>query len=310
MRSSSARRGPGQIGLRRIGDGFCRTDRHTPQPAAIAVSHRARNAAVGALIIGAIASFNLFYRLGEVAHPIWDESYYLTSTARYELRYASFASHPPLGLMLIAAGDRASGLNAKVDWSKLASRKKIAGELMPASFSYWGLRCASALFGVLATMLVFLLMTELTGSVTAGLFASSPFLFDTALIAQFRAAQLDPFQICFATAALLCLVKSDRQGRTWWMLGFGVACGLSTMVRANGILPLAGLQLPVLRHLSAPTNWSRRLGNAARHIAIALVGVSLAIGTICMIHLSLANRAMPTNWAAARADAPYVGVST
>ena len=56
-------------------------------------------------LVALIASVNFLVGLGEPRGAIWDESYYLTSTQRYLDGVAQFASHPPLGLMLIAAGD-------------------------------------------------------------------------------------------------------------------------------------------------------------------------------------------------------------
>lgn len=298
--------GPGPSGLWRSDTGFPLASHPAPQPAAPPLRHRTRAVLFGALVVMAIASFNLFYRLDEASQPIWDENYYLTSTARYELRVASFASHPPLGLMLIAAGNHLSGANAGVDWAKIAADKKITGERMPPDFSYWGVRCSSALFGVFAAVLMFLLMAEIAGSTTAGLIAVSPFLFDTALVAQFRAAQLDSFQIFFMAVALLCLVRGDRSRTACWTLGFGVACGLATMVRANGILLLVGLLLPIIRTQGLGAHWRTRTVASARHAIAAGSGVAVAISAVFIVHLTVANQAMPASWAAARADARYV----
>lgn len=295
--------------VRRSGDDFPPVFGSAPRAAAPRLTGRRATwqVAVGALLVMAIAAFNLFYKLGEPAQPIWDESYYLTSTARYELGQAQFASHPPLGLMLIAAGDHVSGANRSVEWPRLAADKKIAGEDMPAGFSYFGVRCASALFGVLAAGLFFLLAAALVGSSTGALLLTSPFLFDTALIAQFRAAQLDSFQLCFAVAALLCLARGERRpGAAGWIVGFGVACGLAAMVRANGILLLAAAALPCLRALLADGAATRRLLGATRAGALAVAGAGVAMLAVFGAHLAVAPRAMPATWPAAQTDARFV----
>jgi len=266
-----------------------------------------RHQVAGLLVVIVIAAFNLFSGIGRPAQPIWDESYYLTATARYELGYASFASHPPLGLMLIAAGDRLSGANRGVDRAPLAADKKIAGEKVPAGFSYFGVRLGSALFGVVAAGLMFLLMLSITGSVEGGLFATAPFLFDTALIAQFRAAQLDAFQLCFAAGALWLLVTGDRRRHAEWLFGFGAACGAAAMVRANGILLLAGASLPALRALRGPTGVGQRLVALARVATLIAAGTASTILAVFLLHLGVARRPMPSGWPAARADARFIG---
>jgi dolichyl-phosphate-mannose--protein O-mannosyl transferase len=177
---------------------------------------------------------------------------------------------------------------------------------MPASFSYFGVRAASALFGMLATGLVYLLMAGLTRSPLAGFFYTAPFLFDTALIAQFRAAQLDSFQLCFAALALLCLVTGDRRRGIGWTLGFGAACGLAMMVRANGILLLVGAVLPCGRALAAGGSWPRALSGCARHAAAAIGAAAVTVLAILHLHFAISARPMPAQWAAARADARFV----
>lgn len=65
----------------------------------------AMTTAMACLLVMLASAFLLLNRLGEVHAPIWDEAYYLPSAARYHEGRVQFATHPPLGLMLIAAGD-------------------------------------------------------------------------------------------------------------------------------------------------------------------------------------------------------------
>lgn len=187
-------------------------------------------------MIAAFATFLLLFRLGDTRAPIWDEAYYLTSTARYHEGRAQFASHPPLGLMLIAAGDAVSGRNRDFDWRGMAAVKSIKAEQVPAGFDYLGPRLAPALFGALAAGLFYLLMFELTGSAVGALLPSSLFLLDAALIAQFRAAQLDAFQISFALAAILCAIRALRRNGLGWTFGFGLALGCAALVKLNALM--------------------------------------------------------------------------
>lgn len=297
--------GPGTNGLQRQ-DVLVAPKGHRRLQSTSLIRQRGSQRRSAMIAVMAIAAFNLLFRLGDPQAPVWDESYYLTSTARYELGFASYASHPPLGLMLIAAGDRLTGRNQNVEFSLLAREKTVKAEQVPADFDYVGVRLASAAFGVAAITLFFALMLTITGSVGGAFLATSPFLFDTALLAQFRAAQLDAFQLCFTVAALLCLSLADRRRSARWLFGFGFACGLSAMVRANGLLLLAGTMLPLVRAIVSDQLFLVRVSRALRVIAATMTGAGLAIAAVFLVHLAVASRPMPNNWAAARADAAFI----
>src|SRR5262249_6038978 len=153
-----------------------------------------------------LACVNFMVGLAEPHGAIWDESYYLTSTERYAEGRAQFASHPPLGLMLIAAGDITLHPNRNIDTRALGREKHADGKIIPAGFSFQGVRLASALFAVLGAMTFFALMYAITQSTFAALVFSNLFTFENAFVTQFRAAHLDAFQVAFVVAALLCFV--------------------------------------------------------------------------------------------------------
>jgi dolichyl-phosphate-mannose-protein mannosyltransferase len=252
------------------------------------LSARKMRVGIGWLIVSIIAAFNLFSHLGEPTGPLWDENYYITSTARYETGTAQFASHPPLGLMLIAAGDVIYGANANQDAFRIGADKKISGEAMPADFSYIGVRWMSALFGTLAAGLVFLLLVSLLDSLTTALVFSTPFIFDTALIAQFRAAHLDAFQIFFVLAALLVVARAGKAGDHAigrYALAFGFACGLATMVRANAILLLATGVVIIGHAWLAERAHTRRIADAIRNGISIAAGFGLAVVAVASLHL-------------------------
>ena len=188
-----------------------------------------RNGAILLALVAALAGWLCFARLDEPRAPVWDEAYYLTSTARYHQGLTQFSSHPPLGTMLIAAGDMASGRNAHADWRTIGAEKKISAEAIPAGFDYAGPRLAPALFGTLAALLFAALMLELTGSALAAGLLSLLLLADTALLVQFRSAQLDAFQLGFVLAGLLAAVRAHRRQRTrdYFLFGLFIAVVVS-----------------------------------------------------------------------------------
>lgn len=233
-----------------------------------------------AALVTVLACLNYLVGIDEPAGTVWDESYYLTSTQRYEERNAQFASHPPLGLMLIAAGDAVLKPNRALDTSELHRAKKIEGEKLGEQFSFVGVRLTSALFAVAGAVVFFALMLVLTQSVIGATLLTNLYVFENAFIAQFRAAQLDSFQIFFSLCALLCWAASVRRApRRSLALDFalGLSCGLAAMVKLNGaVLSLLGFMLLIWRVLPI----ARRADGGDGNNGNAYSGASLALTTL------------------------------
>ena len=80
---------------------------------------------LGILII-ILAVFNFVRDINNPNRAFWDESYYLTSTQRYEEGKAQYASHPPLGFMFMDAGVKVGymfGVNTDVNTHALGDLK-------------------------------------------------------------------------------------------------------------------------------------------------------------------------------------------
>jgi dolichyl-phosphate-mannose--protein O-mannosyl transferase len=273
---------------------------------------RPTTAACAAVLVAMLAAVNFLAHLDEPRGAIWDESYYLTATQRYEDGIAQFASHPPLGLMLIAAGDAFLQPNRDINTEPLAREKKVDGSALPAGYSFTGVRLASGLFAVIGAVLFFGLMYALTRSPLLALVFSNLYLFENAFITQFRAAQLDAFQTAFALASLLLFVRGiQRRGRNSPEIDFllGLACGLAAMVKLNAIvLALLGVMLigqritAAWRHRSA-TSLALR---AARDAATMSSGFALAVICVFTVHVTVSPHPMDPSSAAGKADGPFV----
>jgi dolichyl-phosphate-mannose-protein mannosyltransferase len=269
-------------------------------------------AALAAGLVALIAGLVLLPGLNAPNRPIWDEVYYLTSTQRYRERTAQFASHPPLGLMLIAAGVALVGDNRGLAVHRLAQTKSVAGEDLPPGFSFVGVRLASALFGGLGAVLFFQLMLTLTGRPLTALALSNLYLFENAFIVQFRAAQLDAFQTVFVLLALLIVARGVRREAAGAKMGegldfaFGLACGLAAMVRFNGVvLALLGALL-VGRGL-----WRRRGAvagclDAVRRGLVMAAGFLAAVIVVFCAHVAISSCPPALDAPAGRADAAFV----
>lgn len=236
-----------------------------------------RHVALVLALVAALAAWLYLDRLGEPRAPVWDETYYLASTARYHEGRTQFSSHPPLGTMLIAAGDVARGRNQGADWQRIGAGKTVTLEAMPQDFDYSGPRLAPALFGIAAALLFALLMLQLTGSAPAALLLSLLVLADSALLVQFRTAQLDAFQLAFVLATLLAGAAALRQQRIGAYFLFGLFLALAALVRANALV--LGAMVPVMAWpLLRERQWRGLALRCAAGAASGLLALALVLG--------------------------------
>ncbi len=264
-------------------------------------------ALVTALVM-AVMALLCFVQLGRIQAPVWDETYYIASTARFHEGRMQFASHPPLGIMLIAAGDMASGLNQGADWQAIGAPRAIPAEAMPPGFDYRGPRLASALFGVIGAGLFCLLMIRLTGSAAAGGLLSLLFLADTALLVQLRSAQLDSFQIAFVFAALLAALAAWRSGRVRYFALFGLFVAGAALVRANGLVTGViglGLLWPALRR----REWALLLRQAFAGAGAGLAALALTFAAFYALSPLPPDPATPVGQDNARFLSPHHAAS-
>src|SRR3989344_7363315 len=104
--------------------------------------------------------FTYFYRYDSPQAPFWDENYYITDAQRILNGVFFMQIHPPLGKMLIAAGE------ALVDGNDNDAQfldTEHAGEF-PKDFSFAGYRLFPALLGWLSAVLLFCCFLLLTRS--------------------------------------------------------------------------------------------------------------------------------------------------
>ena len=272
------------------------------------------------VLVGFLALVNFGIGLGDPRGTVWDESYYLTATERYSEGRAQFASHPPLGLMLLALGDRVFGAGSQPDTRELGRVKSVKAGLLPAGYSFVPVRSASAVFAVLGAMAFFALMYVLTRSTVVALIFSNLFTFENAFVAQFRAAQLDVFQVAFVVLALLqfsLAVKREQKPSALLDAGFGVSCGLAMMVKLNAvILILLGGMLIARRIViawwsipaSAPllATRYRLLWTAARDVAVMGGSCLVAVVAVFAVHLLVSPHNVDTRSSAGQKDQAFL----
>lgn len=264
------------------------------------------------LLVVVLATMNFLVGIGQPSRPVWDEKYYLTAAQRYEAGTAQFASHPPLGLMLIAAGDVLLHPNREIDTRSVGWNKQVADERVPVHYSFAGMRLMSGLFAVIGAVLFFCVMLSLTRSVFPALLLSNLYVFENAFIVHFRAAHLDAFQLAFALAASLCFVLSARRGERsspWLEFALGSACGLAMMVKLNAALwMLLGLMLIVRRiglgWRTSPT--ARLFLTGLRDGTVIAAGCLLSIVAVWTIHVAVSRHPPSPGSPAGTKDKPFI----
>ncbi|ESQ80602.1 phospholipid carrier-dependent glycosyltransferase [Asticcacaulis sp. YBE204] len=199
----------------------------------------------------ALGIFNFARDLNDPPYAFWDESYYVTAVQRAEEHTAQYASHPPLGFMLMKIGRDIVG-DGDPKSHFLTEIKKTDTRKIPATYSYVGPRLMGGLFGVIGALLFYGICLCLTREAFSAFIFSLLYLFENAFIVHFRAIHLDPYQIAFALGGILVWLRAfnDPRKDSWKHAAlFGALIGLSFMVKVNTLVLLALTGLTILRDL-------------------------------------------------------------
>jgi dolichyl-phosphate-mannose-protein mannosyltransferase len=222
----------------------------------------------------------------------WDENYHITSAERYLEGIAQFEPHPPLGFMLIAAGEAISTANRGIDKRALVKDKVIRGENLPSGFSFSGMRLLPSWFAALGVLLFFGLMLEITQNRLHALLFSMLYVCENAFVAHFRAAHLESFQLFFSMASIWLFVHLWLRSASlrWFHYGaLGTLIGLSIMIKLNSVALI--LLVPVLFARDTSTRGFQGTlrtvaGLAAKGGAAALAAVAVALLTFSFFVLT------------------------
>ncbi len=224
-------------------------------------------------VVTAVAGILRFWNLGHPHELVFDETYYVKDAwTQWNLGYpatwpddadsrfasgetdifledGSYVVHPPLGKLLIGAGMALFGADSSVGW-----------------------RFATALFGTVAVLLLYLVALTLTRSIGVATAASGLMAIDGLAIVLSRVALLDTF-VMFFTLLAFWFVLLDRRWlrerewarrgvpatdatdggpapvRRWgpvfwarpWVVAAGLAAGAATAVKWSGLYVLAGI---------------------------------------------------------------------
>ena len=170
--------------------------------------------------IAAILTFALSIRLWRLSLPtgyVFDEVYYaknanslLSSAVELDAQgQAEFVVHPPFGKWLIAIGIRFFG-NEEFGW-----------------------RFASAIFGTLSILLIYLIVKKLFNSEFLSITAALLMAFDGLNLVMSRVALLDIFLMFFILLSIYFLITNNL-----WLSGSAIGLALSIKWSAAFLIPL------------------------------------------------------------------------
>ncbi len=203
-----------------------------------------------------LAFFTYFYGYNRPKAVFWDENYHIASAQKYLHGVYFMEPHPPLGKLLIAAGEKIFHTNAKTD--------QFLGTDYGRDFNgidFTGYRFFSAFLGWMTAPLLFLIFFLITRNGLQATLLSFLYVFDNALIVHLRGAMLEGPLVFFVSLTILAfflLFEPAVRARTKSFLAasalMGIAFGCVLTTKVTGLILV--LMLPVVA-MSLYPDWRR-----------------------------------------------------
>lgn len=158
-----------------------------------------------AILIISLGIYFPFY--GSPQAMFWDENYHVASAQKHIDGVMYMEPHPPLGKMLMAAGEVMFGGNGEVDKQKLLETDYLTGDNAPPTMTYKGFRWPSVIMMALGVLFFYGIVNAITQRAWLAAAFTSLVIFDNALVIHSRAAMLEGIQLFFILGALYYLVR-------------------------------------------------------------------------------------------------------
>lgn len=263
--------------------------------------------ALSYLLVFAVGFCCFMVNRGQPDHLFWDENYHITSAERYLEGVAHFEPHPPLALLLIAAGESWSETNLSIDKQILVGSKHIGGDALPKGFDFSGMRLMPSLFAVFGGLVFYGLMFQLFKNHLHALLFSGLYLFENAFTVHFRAVHLDSFQMFFSIAFLwqfVYLWQRKTRVPVWQYAALASLVGLAMMVKVNSVILL--VLFPVLyfkdRNTQDAKQRSAWIKDFASKSGISIAAIAIVFFAVFYAHASLTPTLPSADTTAGRQD--------
>ncbi len=172
----------------------------------------------------------IVFGFGNPQALFWDENYHIASAQKYLNGVFFMEPHPPLGKLLIAAGEVLLDRNAE-------DNQFITTDYAtdpPPGFDFVGYRLFPVLLAWLTAPVLYAIFFFITRKPLWAMLLSLLYAFDNALIVHARSAMLDSTMLFFSGVTilgffLLLKTKNDRElDKASILFGVALACGMTT----------------------------------------------------------------------------------
>ena len=241
----------------------------------------------GGLVV-LLSYFTYVHRYADPPSLFWDENYHIASAQKYLNQTYFMEPHPPLGKLLIAAGEVL--LDANVDDTSFAGTDY--GRRLPDGFNFAGYRLFPTLLAWLIAPLLYLIFYLITNHRVFATVFTFPYIFDNAQIVHSRGAMLDSTMSFFAIVLvflflLLIRWKDNPKRFVLCALLFGCYMGLVLTTKALGLIMI--LLVPALFLFVYP-RW-RQMGT---FVLYGLMGFVVTYVAVWQVHFNLAKNVNPS----------------
>ena len=267
----------------------------------IEISLQIQNLLAIPLVRRALACFGVFAvsallilpNLGFPRGIVFDEAYYITHAQKYLNGVFFEQTHPPLGKLLIAAGERWLHPHAPAD--EFVDVEAVT-QPWPTDLDITGYRLMPAVLGMLNPVIVFFILAMILGNEWFALVISMFVAFDNALILESRTALLDSTLIFFILASVLAFVYLMRMPHRRLAAFVGLSAVFGAMAACAADVKLSGFVVFTLAgFLGLRLLWSRQI---RRFIVFILVFGGVFAVTylgIWQIHFAIAQKFDPSH---------------
>ena len=245
-------------------------------------------------LVTVFAFFTFFWNYTNPPYLYWDENYHVASAQKYLSGVYFMEPHPPLGKMLIAAGEKLMNANAE-DNQFIGT--DYAKEL-PGGFSFKGYRFFPVLLGWMIAPLLYIIFLYITRKPIWAFLLSFLYVFDTALVTHSRAAMLDSTMLffCVSMIALYYLLREHKNHSNkfpFYSLLFGASFAAAMTTKALALIMVLLFPLIILElrtdsknpfAIAIPKFNAAKLG---QFLTLSLGGFLVVYVSVWQLHFSL-----------------------
>lgn len=240
------------------------------------------------LFVIALSYFTYVHNFWNPPYLFWDENYHIASAQKYMNHVYFMEPHPPLGKLLIAAGEVLLDKN-ETDDQFIATDY---GKHLPIGYSFTGYRLFPVLFAWFTAIVLYFIFLLITKHRLFATLLTFPYIFDNAQIVHSRGAMLDSTMLFFAAALILLFLllwqwRDNPKKFALSALLFGICFGCVLTTKALGLIMI--LLVPALFVRLYP-RW-RVIGT---FLLYCIIGFSVTYVAVWQIHFSLARTVQST----------------